>query len=66
MFLCRMLQELAEGGGLVVFLLWVGKLFPQLSGYARITNKVGEFAAAFQKSVVEHIKTFSKNYQRSV
>jgi len=59
-----MLEEVAEGGGLVVFLPWIAKWFPNLSGYTKIRNKILEFAATFQKPVDEHIKTYSGNYER--
>jgi len=64
MFFGRTLQEIAEGGGLVLLLPWLAKWFPKLSGYTKIKNKVREFAAIFQKSVDEHIKTYSENYER--
>jgi len=60
----RMNKEATESGAVVVFLPWVAKWFPTLSGYNRLRKHTEEFAITFQKPVDKHMKNYSEHYER--
>jgi len=64
LYVCRVSNEVVESGGLVLFLPWVAKWFPTLSGYNKIRKHIDEFGTAFQQPVDKHIKNYSEHYER--
>ncbi|ODN00935.1 Methyl farnesoate epoxidase [Orchesella cincta] len=57
----KVLFDLAERGGMLIFMPWVGHLMPEWSGYNKIRKVIEDNKSFFEEAVNEHKENFQED-----
>ncbi|XP_021967099.1 farnesoate epoxidase [Folsomia candida] len=57
-------QGILEGGGFIIFMPWLVKLFPKLVGYDKLKTQIYNLASYMRKPVTDHKKTRQDGFDR--
>ncbi|OXA41087.1 Methyl farnesoate epoxidase [Folsomia candida] len=57
-------EGILEGGGIMLFMPWVAKMFPKWSGYGLVKQELLNFTNFLRKPVTDHKKTRQEDFDR--